>query len=153
MVVNVGGDPTTVRARWVTSNGQLTLTDEQPRVYGKRVKALFLTSGTTESERIVGHREESLVRCADEMAQVLELDTTSRVALTLELSFHYGFSVMTSTFSANATLLLPVYFPVTEDLSLISINGCRRFNQLYWQVFRKGGVYFLKCLVKLFGVG
>ena len=124
MIVNIGGEPTSLHARWVCVDGEIRSVGTQSRSYGKAVDALFVTSGTTQSERIVGHRQESLFICAREMAEVLELGVSSRVALTLDLSFHYGFSVMTATFFANGTLLLPDQVPGTPGFVF-------RFNEWF----------------------
>lgn len=122
MIVNVKGDPAVIHPRWVCSNGELHSNSASPRNYGDTVDAIFLTSGTTESSRVVGHRQESLLTCATEMANVLSFDSTSRVALTLDVSFHYGFSVMTSTFYANGTLLLSA-LPLSDPRFVFHLNG------------------------------
>ncbi len=122
MVVNIDGDPTLIHSRWICSDGELHPTNLEPRLYGNGVNALFLTSGTTAPERIVGHRQKSLLTCAREMSEVLAVESVSRVALTLDLSFHYGFSVMTSTFSVNATLLLSTMLP-KDPLFVFHLNG------------------------------
>ena len=107
MIVNVGCDPKLLKAEWLCRDGDLQPIHIGKREYGTAVDMLFLTSGTTEVARIVGHRQMSLITCAKEMAAAIDLQSDSRVALTLPLSFHYGFSVVTSTFVSNATLLLP----------------------------------------------
>ena len=122
MIVNVNGDPALIHPRWVCRNGELHSNSASPRNYGDTVDALFSTSGTTESSRVVGHRQESILTCATEMANVLSFDSTSRVALTLDISFHYGFSVMTSTFYANGTLLLPA-LSFSDPRFVFHLNG------------------------------
>ena len=121
MIVNVDGDPKLLKAQWVCRDGGLQPVQLGRRKYGPSVDALFLTSGTTEIARVVGHRQSALTTCAKEMARALGLHSDSRVALTLPLSFHYGFSVVTSTFVSNATLILPST-PPTDATFVFYLN-------------------------------
>ena len=121
MVVNLNCEPHEVCANWVCSRGNLTPISSVPRDYGDSVDVLFLTSGTTSIRRVVGHRATALLICAEEMSSALSLSHTSRVALPLSLSFHYGFSLLSSTFLVNGTLLLPESLP-GDSLFLFGIN-------------------------------
>ena len=120
--MNVGGDPKLLKPQWVCRREMgvynLRLMNKETMEW---VDALFLTSGTTEVARVVGHRQQALTACAKEMAEVLGLQSDSRVALTLPLSFHYGFSVFTSTFASGATLLLPST-PSTDATFVFHLN-------------------------------
>ena len=80
------------------------------RTYHPDVAVVFQTSGTNGSQRIVGHRLESVTYCAQDMVEALGVTHRVRSALVLPLSFHYGFSVMTSTFMVGGTLLIPSDF-------------------------------------------
>lgn len=121
MILSLNGDPQEVCARWVCSNGVLVPVVSDPRDYGDDVDVLFMTSGSTHTRRIVGHREMALLKCAAEMSNALSLSATSRVALPLELSFHYGFSLLSSTLISKGTLLLPSLLP-REPLFLFGLN-------------------------------
>lgn len=121
MVVSLNGDPHEVCADWTCSSGNLKPIATVHRDYAHSVDVLFLTSGTTCMRRVVGHRASALLICAQEMSAALSLSHTSRVALPLSLSFHYGFSLLSSTFLANGTLLLPASLP-DEPLFMFGIN-------------------------------
>ena len=85
----------------------LSNTGEIGHRFDPNVAMIFTTSGTMSKRRIVGHRSSSIVRCAEDMNQVLSMDASTRTALILPLSFHYGFSMVTSTFRVGGTILIP----------------------------------------------
>ena len=101
-----------------------------------------LTSGTTEMARVVGHS----TKCLDDLCEGdgwAPLQSDSRVALTLPLSFHYGFSVVTSTFVSNATLLLPSTLPTDATFVFRLVNGFKHAVRPFWQRYHKVGRCFL----------
>ena len=69
-------------------------------------RAIFYSSGSIRSKGIV-HTETALVHCAQEMAEYLAIRTHDRSLLTLDMAFHYGFSVWSSALSAGACIQIP----------------------------------------------
>jgi acyl-coenzyme A synthetase/AMP-(fatty) acid ligase len=100
-------DSESVPADFESTEDTLSKTREVGHRFDPSVAMIFTTSGTTSKCRIVGHRSSSIVQCAEDMNQVLGMDASTRTALILPLSFHYGFSMVTSTFRVGGTILIP----------------------------------------------
>lgn len=122
--------------------------------YREAVGALFVTSGTSANERIVGHRLNSLRYCAEDMIQALGLTSQTRSALLLSMSFHYGFSIMSSTLLAGGTLVLPLnptdWFALPAFLSRPSPHSWHRYHIFGVYCFdcclrRRGNISILQC--------
>ena len=96
--------------------GELLYTNHRVHRFHPEVGIIFTTSGTTSSRRIVGHRLSAIMQCAQDMNQVLNMDSKTRTALILPLSFHYGFSMLTSTFRIGGTVLIPENYEDTFTL-------------------------------------
>lgn len=96
-----------VSADFESFENDLRKTTEQGYRFHTEVGMIFTTSGTMSSRRIVGHRLSALMQCAQDMNQVLNMNPETRTALILPLSFHYGFSMVTSTFRMGGTVLIP----------------------------------------------
>ena len=85
------------------------------------VAAIFYTSGTSGTPVGVMHSSDSLLTCAEGMVSYLMLSAKDRSALILPLSFHYGFSILSSTLLAGGEVYFTTFhfpFPLLQELSL-----------------------------------
>ena len=72
----------------------------------KDVSVIFYTSGSTTQPKGVQHSAKNVLICAREMSEALQLSDNDRALLILPLSFHYGFSILSSILQAGGTLCI-----------------------------------------------
>ena len=103
------------------------------------VSAIFYTSGSTAKAKGVQHSAQSLILCAQEMADALNLSSSDRALLILPLSFHYGFSILSSIFTIGGCLFLSeAVFPtqIWQELTKFQCTVLASTPH-FWQLLRK----------------
>ena len=103
------------------------------------VSAIFYTSGSTAKAKGVQHSAQSLMLCAQEMVDALTLSSSDRALLILPISFHYGFSILSSTFTSGGCLFLSeACFPtqIWEECDLFQCSTLASTPH-FWQLLRK----------------
>lgn len=95
-----------LKPHFSTEQGKLIPQNTSAPLCSPDVSAIFYTSGSSSQPKGVQHSAQNLLTCAKEMAEVLALGKNDSALLILPLSFHYGFSILSSIFQAGGTLCL-----------------------------------------------
>ena len=115
-----------VRALFLRARGGGPIVPLHPDVRAPALSVLpdgviaFLTSGSSGPPKLVAHAQDSLVRCALDVAGYLDIRPGDRLLGLLPLAFHYGFSQLTSAIVAGATIVLTRVSLPGELLSMIA---------------------------------
>ena len=101
-------------------------------------RAIFYSSGSVHSKGIV-HTEKALVHCAKEMAEYLHINKHDRSLLTLDMAFHYGFSIWSSALVRGACVHIPISILPSDIIQSIEQHAITIFASVphHWASISK----------------